>query len=260
MRAAKNSTRALGSVMTTNVFDGQRGVIATDSRWSMPWGSHRIIYVDDSQYDKIELFSSVAFVFAGKGVRIQAWKDWIRSGGGQSTKPTVAEMSICIVETSNKSVLFKQGEDISKDGALFAGTGARPAFQCWQTNGDAKRSVESAKLVDHFTGGEVKFFDCTSRQHNLFFPVTKADIGSVCRAIEERGIVMDISSTAPASIVRPPFKLSDLAANDAMRKEVSEKIASGELTPEAPCDAMHNEWTEDQKARLDSALASIFQW
>lgn len=38
------------------------------------------------------------------------------------------------------------------------------------------------------------------------------------------------------------------------------KIASGELSAQAPCAGMHNQWTEEQKSRVTKALESIFDW
>lgn len=53
-----------------------------------------------------------------------------------------------------------------------------------------------------------------------------------------------------------PFKLADLAAaaNDAELADFKAKIASGELTPEAPCNGMYDQWTPDQEAKLNAAL------
>ena len=64
--------------MTTNVFDGPVGLVATDSRWSIQRGRW-LIYLDDTNFDKIELTDAAAFMFAGSAVLIEKWKLWIRS-------------------------------------------------------------------------------------------------------------------------------------------------------------------------------------
>ena len=58
----------------------------------------------------------------------------------------------------------------------------------------------------------------------------------------------------------PPFKLRDMAANDAGLKEIQGRIANGELSPTAPCDGMYSEWTGTQKANLKSVLGDVFGW
>lgn len=243
--------------MTTNVFDGNQGVIATDSRWSVLYGRW-LIYVDDSRFEKIERFEDFAFMFAGKGSIIQLWKSWIRSKPADiSGMPTCDGISVCIVEAKSQSVVFSERQDIIKEGAYFSGTGSRYAYLCWETNRNPLRCVESAKNVDVFTGGEVKYLNMTNGSHNLHAVTEDVTIDMVSSAIETRGMVMEIASASKRGV---PFKLSDLAANDTGIQEVKSMIASGTLTPEAPCDGMHSEWSLDQKERLKGALSTVFQW
>lgn len=244
--------------MTTNVFDSNKAVIATDSRWSVKW-SKWVVYVDDVPFYKIEHASDTAFMFAGKGDRIQEWKNWIRSCPTDDTQmPTCEGMCVCMVDVVDGQVVFSNGQDIVKDGAYFAGSGSRYAYVCWETNKDAKKAIETAKEVDVFTGGEVKFFDVKSRNHNLHVITNEATIQMVGQAIEQRGSVMEILAGTGKSAI--PFKMSEIAANDREMQELQTKIASGELTPEAPCDSMYSEWNEDQVANLKAALAKTFKW
>lgn len=41
------------------------------------------------------------------------------------------------------------------------------------------------------------------------------------------------------------------------QKEIMQKLESGELVFSSPCDAV---WTEEDKERLDKALAEMFGW
>lgn len=243
--------------MTTNVFDGIQGVIATDSRWSVLWG-RRLIYVDDSRFEKIERFRDFAFMFAGKGSIIQLWKNWIRSAPPDMTgMPQCDGISVCIVNVDTKKVVFSERQDIVKDGAYFSGTGSRYAYLCWEKNRNPQKSVESAKSVDVFTGGEVKYLDMNDGSHNLHAVTEDVTIEMVSKAIESRGMVMEIAS---ASKQAAPFKLSDIAAHEAELQEIKELISNGSLSPEAPCDGMHSEWSRDDKERLKEALATVFRW
>lgn len=247
--------------MTTNVFDGNRGVIATDSRWSVLW-SRWLVYVDDARFEKIERYKNNSFMFAGKGEVIQAWKTWIRSEPQDASAiPSCDGISVCIVNADTRTVTFCERQDIVKEGAYFSGTGSRYAYMCWEKNRSAQRSVESAKGVDYFTGGEVKFLDMVDGSHNLHLGTADVTIQMVSSALNTRGMVMEIA--AKTGNVGAPFKLSDIAANDAELQELQElqgMIASGALTPEAPCDGMHSEWTDDQKTKLQTALATVFEW
>lgn len=245
--------------MTTNVYDSPAGMLATDSRWSVKWGNHRLIYVDDTHFNKIETYKTTAFMFAGKADLIQQWKSWIRqSPPEESAMPPCDGMSICVVDMPMRKVKFSERQDIVRDGAFFAGTGSQYAFLCWNVNRDARRAVESAKLVDFCTGGEVKFLELSTGKTNLSGPLKDVDISTVRKAITERGIVMDISQ--PGQGNTPPYKLSDLAANDADLRELQAKVANGEVSPEAPCDGMYSEWTTEQRSKLKQVLAEVFGW
>ena len=244
--------------MTTNVFDGNAGMLATDSRWSIPWGSHRIIYVDDAQFDKIELYEDTAFVFAGKGDGVQVWKNWIRSRPTDlSLRPNVEGVSICMVDVPTGAIEeFSRGDNIVREGAYFAGSGKLHAYKCWDANRDAVKSVATAKQMDYCTGGETKFLELATRSHNLSYPTVNVTVEMVARAIDERGTVVDIS-VGNSGVV--PFNLKDIAANDGELASLKAKIASGEISPEAPCDGMYTEWTDGQKSKLDNALSRVFK-
>ncbi|MBA2674006.1 hypothetical protein [Ramlibacter sp.] len=245
--------------MTTNVYDSNVGLMATDSRWSVEYGNY-LIYVDDTRFDKIERYGDAVFMFAGDGHRIQAWKTWIRSApGDDSQMPDCEKMCVCIARASDKAVLFKERQDIVKDGGYFAGSGSRYAYVCWNENRDGQRAVESAKTFDSSSGGDVKFFDFVSGDHNLFNPTKDVQVQDVIDALNDRGMVMEIAMNANEQ--KAPFKLKDVtAANDPALKEAQGKLANGELSPTAPCDGMYSEWTADQKSKLKGVLGDVFGW
>jgi hypothetical protein len=244
--------------MTTNVFDSNAGMIATDSRWSITWGRW-VSYLDDAQFHKIELNRNFAYMFAGDGARIQEWKNWIRSNPlSLKYRPPTSKMAVCMVDTDAGEVTFMDKLDIVNGGGYFAGTGAMLAFTCWASNGCAETSVKTAMNFDIYTGGEVKFFNAASKKHNLHLVSRDVDIYQVSKAIQERGIIMELQSKNINA--QAPFTLATAANDGASRAEFVQKIASGELTPIAPCNGMYSDWTTEQETRLNAALTKAFGW
>lgn len=245
--------------MTTNVYDSNVGLMTTDSRWSASYGKY-LIFVDDARFEKIERYHDAVFMFAGDGHAIQKWKSWIRSSPvDDSGMPDCEKMCVCIARISDKQVLFKERQDIVQDGAFFAGSGSRFAYLCWNDNRCAKQAVDTAKKFDFSSGGEVKFFEFGSGEHNLFAPMVEVTVNDVLAALNDRGMVMEIAVNGTN---KPPFALKDAvaAANDPELREVKAKLANGEISPTAPCDGMYSEWTPTQKSTLKSVLSEVFGW
>lgn len=241
--------------MTTNVLDRVVGALATDSRWSQRQGRW-LVYVDDTSFHKIEFTASTVFMFAGKGFRIQQWKDWIKAGAAQQNIPDFDGICICAVDIASEVIRICEGLPIVRDGAVFGGSGAVHAFSCWETNKDVKRCIDTAKTLDPATGGLTRHFAFKSQAHNLTSNIFgEISIADVDRAILTRGMVMDTSNTYGLQ-----YKLSDLAASNDEVRDLKSKIASGELSADAPSDAMYNKWTEEQKSRVKTALGQIFKW
>lgn len=247
--------------MTTNVFDSIAGVVSTDSRWSVRWGNQRLIYVDDTDFHKIEIVKNAVFMFAGHGMRIQEWKNWLRSSPDSgANRPMLEGIVLTMVSMDTRKILMQHGVDIERAGAYFAGTGARFAVPCWQTNRDAVKSVATAIQSDPWSGGKVKFVDLVSKSNNLVTNGVTActDINAVGAAILTRGTVMQLSQNS--SIQHAPFQLSQLAANDSDLSGLVADLVAQRVVPEAPCDGMFNEWTQEEVRALDCELAKLFEW
>jgi hypothetical protein len=240
--------------MTTNVFDGAAGMMATDSRWSIKYGSY-LIFLDDAGFEKIEFLGDFALMFAGLGPRVQEWKTWIRSNPDTETmpgQPAHQGMAVCMSHIPTKSVAFARGQKITKDGASFAGTGSFAAYTCWAANKDAKRAVTTAMSADIFTGGEVKFSNFADGSHNIYAGGADVQYADLLKQILTRGLVMP--TTKPIA----PFPLKDaVASNDDLQKAV-EKIANGELHASAPDDSMLSDWTAAEKDEFNKALKKAF--
>lgn len=237
--------------MTTNVTDLVEKTIACDSRWSID-SPLFVIYIDDTGFDKIVTYDTYAFMFAGNGRKIQEWKDWILSApsGAASSAPDESGIALCIVNTSNWGIEFERGQDIEVPGeARFAGSGSMHAHTCWKSNRNARLAVDSAKLMDVFSGGEVKYLD-SYRNTNVNNSVTVSDVEAL---ISKKGMVM-YKTTKPNA----PVAIDVAAANDPSVKTVLDQISTGASTVNAPCDSMHNTWSDSDKNKLRQTLTKIF--
>jgi len=238
--------------MTTNVFDESSGVMATDSRWSIRQGKY-IVYLDDTGCEKILLLKNRAIMFAGNGGRIQEWKDWLMSDPkDDSQQPKEEGICLCLVDlqTGKKIKSFKQTS--VNDLAYFAGSGTQYAIPCWLANSDARRAVDTAKVADDRSGGEVKHYCFKTKQHNIYHG-NQVTIRMVDDAILRRGLVMTTNNEQSVSFA--------VAANDnAELADIKAKIAAGDLSASAPSDGMYEEWTAEEKADLKGCLADMFGW
>lgn len=236
--------------------------MAADSRWSIERGDW-LYYLDDTGYNKIERRHGKALMFAGYGGKIQEWKNWIRSNPTSSLNmPGFRGMSVCMVDESSRTVDFDEQQDIVANNVYCAGSGARSAYNCWLTNKCSKRAVETAKLKDYYSGGDVKFIDFTTSETNLTDDsMTPLTIEMVSEAILQRGIFMNINTNSGIPNL-PNQHASSSAANDeaAVREEIRGLVASGDLSANAPCDGMHNDWTAANKDKFTQALGKMFGW
>jgi len=239
--------------VTTNVIDLLTGASATDSRWSFEKDNF-VIFIDDVGFEKIVSANGHAFTFAGNGVLIQGWKDWIEQRIGAKYppvdpcvqgQPTVA---VCIVEMQTRDVKESWGAAITSPEAIFAGSGAKRAKACWDVNKDSQRAVESAKSGDVFSGGSTKHLAFACGTNNV---KEVARIEDVCSAMVTRGMVMYKND----GNVIPVQKA---AANDPQVAEAVGMLRAGVAAPTAPCDSMLGSWTTEEKRQLHTVLHSIF--
>jgi len=250
--------------MTTNIFDGNSSVMASDSRWSIEYGSW-LLYLDDTGYDKIERFNGTALMFAGHGLKIQEYKIWIHSEPADfSGMPETKGMSVCMVDEATGSVAFQKHQDIESNNVFCAGSGARPAYSCWLTNKCPKQAVESAKLKDCYSGGEVKYVNFSTFETNIanYHSQAQLTIEAISANIIKRGISMKIHTTPKGTPDLPFLKAGMDPANDEEppREKMAALVASGDLSATAPCDGMHSDWSEDDKEKFKSALGKMFGW
>ncbi|MDB5754338.1 MAG: hypothetical protein JWR56_766 [Massilia sp.] len=251
--------------MTTNIYDGNKKVMATDSRWSIPYGPW-LFYLDDTGYEKIERFGGYSLMFAGNGDKIQEYKDWIRSApADDSGMPIEKGMSVCMIEDATGVVAFQKHQDIESQNVLCAGSGSLWAFGCWMDHRCSKQAVETAKSKDNQSGGDTKFIDFSTAATNLVPVVGQADIriDTVTRNILTRGIAMKIQ-TVPTGVPNlnfPKAPAANASFDEATAREEAKKLAAaGQLNATAPCAGMHNDWSPEDKSQFKHALGKMFGW
>lgn len=237
------------------MIDLTSGISASDSRWSCQAPSF-LLYIDDTGFEKIVHHGNLAFTFAGNGKLIQEWKNWLATNPSNSTgaPPTTAQtlqgpisITICIVRMSDKAPIFCRGRSIAFENALFAGTGATQARTFWAATKDAKLAVESAKSMDPFSGGSVKYLEFTNGKNNLSETATIEDVG---RLLATEGTVMYVANENRVFAV----PVSDAEAKDTNVRQVVEQLKAGDVAATAPCSAMYNEWSQNEISELHAAL------
>lgn len=244
--------------MTTNVYDKNAGLLTSDSRWSFKLISDgavkstiALLYVDDTDFDKIEPQPDYSYIFAGPSDLISRWKTWINSPTRNVEQhPGFAnDFALCIIETATGEVMDEHGQRIKDNHYRFAGTGATAAHSCWMSNKCAKRAVDSAKVRDYFSGGTVKYLRLSDQDHNLN---VSGKIESINKRTLQKGMVMYISGNQGA------IPIDQASANDPRIKELADKIAKGDVSAEAPCGLDTVVWTESDVQRLDSTLKRLY--
>lgn len=243
--------------MTTNVYDIQSRIIASDSRWSYRLldgfkSVIAVVYADDTGFDKIEVHQEYCAIFAGNSKLIDDWKNWIRCTAKHVVKRPIVidDFAMCLIDKRTGAVKFEHGQKISDEKSYrFAGTGAYPAYKCWNNNKDALRAVESAKIDDHYSGGEVKFLTLEDDKHNVNHSGVFESINS---SILTRGMVM---YTAESQKLVP---IQEAAKSDKEVRKLVDQIASGSVSAEAPSGLDTIVWTESDVERLDAALEECF--
>lgn len=248
--------------MTTNVYDENQGVMASDSRWSMERGDY-ILYIDDAEFDKIESVNNAVVMFAGHGIRIHEWKQWLRSNpSDDSNQPAVKGVCICIADLDTKQMQPFGKENFRHEGGYFAGSGAIHALTCWTADRNAKKAVVTAIEYDQYSGGDVKYFDFNDRSNNLTASSVHgiSDIDGLNEAILKKGHMMKKDMNVNSIPFPKAENASFLIKNHPDFEQIQNEVASGQLSASAPWDGMDKDWTDGEKADLKVALGNIFGW
>jgi hypothetical protein len=250
--------------VTTNVFDGISGVVAADTRWSTLTSSNWMIYIDEPNYPKLVIKEiggdKYGFLFAGDGVAIQNWKNWL-SSNQTTARPSALSMAICIVDLMQRKHIYHEGQEyLAVDALSITGSGALHALTCWMTNKCAKKAINSASMRDIHTGNYVQFYEMGTSEHNLP-EQNNMTIDDVRKTMAIRGYIMNKEIGKDSIIAISSIdSINSISANDVEEiKNIRNGLLHANISPTAPCIGVYNTRSEEQENALDNALSSIFQ-
>lgn len=227
-------------------------------------GDKFVLYTDKAQFDKICVCPKIklAFAFAGDSGWIEQWKWWLTIGvhieAPEPFVPKNAEFAYCAARFPSGDLAgFIHPEGIPPHtvqtatmdiAALFAGSGGKPARDCWQINKDARRAVETAAIKDAFTGGDVVTSCLKTGTHT-------AEIGNASnlKAALLKGRVMRQTATGYGE---------DMPLDEAMKQypevaALAQQIANGTVNACAPFPGMGTPYSDEMIASHNAFIQSI---
>ncbi|WP_042141851.1 hypothetical protein [Pseudomonas parafulva] len=230
-------------------------MLASDSRWSftLPDSPNLLAFVDDTGFDKLAIRGDHAMVFAGDGLLVEKWKQWFTQPklDFDELPPVEREIDdplepepvlISLIRTSSCEILYETEDFLAYgESASFAGSGASYAKRCYVENGCCQTAVATAGKHDPATGGETKFIDLSTRQHNL--SQISVSLRDATQAFMERGIVMDITTKEETAFLELVECFSDF------------DVGSARLS--APIGKSGHHWTDHEKGKLFAALQDM---
>lgn len=240
--------------MTTNVLDKRNNRVTSDSRWSVEDRDRGIVYfVDDTGFDKISERPTAVMVCAGSAKLIDLWKLWFAAPDLLGLPASeefdqhgnlVAEIAVTIISKPGFDIEFSRGwYQQHEDAAYFCGTGGVAAKDCYSINGCSNRCVESAKASDPCTGGEVKFYELDTFNHNLSNP--QSTLLEMQTQLIDRGYAMNRATKETMPI------------NPLTQEEFRQQLANGKLTISAPSGVPNRKWTERERHDAQEAMRKI---
>lgn len=235
--------------MTTNIHDKNKCVISSDSRWSVDLDNSCLLFVDDADFEKMVVTKDFAIITAGSSKLIDDWKKWAKTDISADRPPVeltkangeTMYISICLILKPSIVLYDSHIGTIVTPHARFSGSGREAANMCWTQNRCALQAIETAKTVDYYTGGSVKFANLDSNTTNLGSDlVTYDELHSMMLG---RGLIMDKS-------IGKIISLDDYEAKD----DISRGIKNGSLVASAPTGDSASPWNVEQEKSLDSAI------
>lgn len=253
--------------MTTTVYDCDNKLAACDTRWSANVnidGIDHIIHVDDTGFNKIVSRKGGIIICAGDGKTIEKIKKWwsekvliaedmpdLEEAGRFSVSLLMVASNGDIVHDSGlKQVLYDYEKDHKH--AIFLGSGAKSAANFFINCGCAISAVEGAKSLDPWSGGEVKYINLNTLEHNI--DDENLNYNSLLESMGERGVIMKVNDMYVAnSSGAESMKLSDHPQAD----KIKSFLANGSVKAYTPVGGDKVEWTKEENDQIKSAAAKI---
>lgn len=226
--------------------------ITSDSRWSVELDTEHLLYIDNTDFEKMVELEFFALVMAGDALLIEQWKNWAK-GDILKKRPDVVRIgenqnkhyiSVCLIKKPSIVLFDSQVATIVLPHARFSGSGREYAKECWEKNQCAKIAINSAKASDIFTGGTVKYVDLSSSANNL--SSDSATIQDLNNMLFSVGVVMNRDT----STITPVQEYSN-------KDEIAKGLESGALVASAPTGDIQSPWNESQEQSLDEAIETL---
>lgn len=191
-------------------------------------------------------------MFAGSLQVIHQWKLWAIYDKKINTRPLPHGIALCMISRKNHLVelcFVDHVEFNSKQEpqAFFAGSGYDKALSCWKVNQSVKQAIETAKSLDVYTGGEVRYFDLNSNLHNLNLEHRAESISETFK----KGYMVNTQNSN-----------THLAIQDNLEhpvvKDFLADLVQGNAALQAPSPIANRLWTQEQIDALDVALSKYY--
>ncbi|AYO14223.1 hypothetical protein D0812_07300 [Vibrio owensii] len=238
--------------MTTTVHDKNALTITSDSRWSVELDKAHVLFIDDTDFEKMVELPKFALVTAGDAILIEQWKNWAK-GDISNPRPAVVRVderqrnhyiSVCLIMKPSIVLFDSQVATIVIPHARFSGSGREFAKCCWEGNQCARTAIETAKKSDVFTGGTVKYVELNTAANNL--SADNATIQDLHTMLTTRGLVMNTNTgnTTPVQEHQEP-------------KDIAKGLENGALVASAPTGDVQSPWNTTQEENLDAAIETL---
>ncbi|MDC6490923.1 hypothetical protein EIG75_16360 [Pseudomonas syringae] len=242
--------------MTTNAFDRAKLMVTSDSRWSIPYPDDlsptHVIYVDDTNFEKISTSDKATLVFAGDGILIDEWKTWFKNPDFAALPRTdrvqdnvLYDISICVVINKTGRISYDSGNCLMhNESARFAGSGAFHARDCFVQNACAIKAIGTAGApnADPYTGGTTQYLELHTGVTNLIR--MESTLQDAEHELDTRGQVMDLSNG----------KVTSLKEFLASRTDAQQALHATGVHLSAPTGHQSRKWTASEKEALRTAL------
>jgi hypothetical protein len=245
----------LEDMMTTNAIDQRKRIVASDSRWSFERDGH-LYFVDDTGFDKIVDRPRAAIICAGDAQLIADWKAWFTSRIPSQVLPAtertdrsgaMAAICVSVIAKPTCQLMFRNGWYLSADeDAMFTGTGAQFAYQCYLLNKCGRLSIASAAKSDPQTGGETKYIELDTNKHNV--SLLQKEMKDLDREMLTRGMVMNMTTKKVVTIHEHQAAHGSSAQAAIARFDLS-----------APTGHAPRAWSDAEKEKLSRVMAEITQ-
>lgn len=255
--------------MTTNVYDREAKLLASDSRWSAESKCKQyLLFTDTARFDKIFVADGLglAFAFTGDASIVEKFKICLSDDNNPEAEypkcPTEAVFTYFAVDLVTGTIAHQHfperfqpkiitsgsKSDLANIEALFAGSGAQSAYFFWMDEPDPVSAVRFAAEYDALTGGDVITTCLNTGTHNA----TTGTTALLLDALMEGSVMQKVNTTyTNPTPLAESLHIPEVAA-------LVQGLQSGSVTASAPFPGMGEAvYTEEQIRAHDEFMLSL---